>query len=264
MCEGPLVTQTSLQYRPDGQLLAWGAQNMALQWRAGADCIAVLDTCAGELDPAAFDRWVVPQLTALLAELQRLCPEARVLYYSKGTDARHWRRLESLPLAGIGIDWRTPLVEALEEFGDRWAIQGNFDPHAMLTDWERGEVSTDPEGRTVREFVVTAEDKEVEIAPGIMFPTWTYNGRIPGPTLRVTEGERIRIRFRNFGSHPHSMHFHGVHAARMDGVPGAGLSTTVLPAARAGPSFQMAMMKGKFQGAMPATTPTGRRMTSEV
>ena len=124
---------------PDGRyagfcakLIPLLAQNMALQWRAGADCIAVFDTCAGELDPAAFDRWVVPQLAALLAELQRLCPDARVLYYSKGTDARHWRRLESLPLAGIGIDWRTPLVEALEEFGDRWAIQGNFEPHAML------------------------------------------------------------------------------------------------------------------------------------
>ena len=44
----------------------------------------------------------------------------------------------------------------------------------------------------------------------------------PGPTLRATEGERVRIRFANAGSHPHSMHFHGIHSARMDGVPGAG------------------------------------------
>ena len=56
-----------------------------------------------------------------------------------------------------------------------------------------------------------------------MFPAWTYNGRVPGPTLRATEGDRLRIVFRNYGSHPHSMHFHGIHAARMDGVPGAGL-----------------------------------------
>lgn len=46
---------------------------------------------------------------------------------------------------------------------------------------------------------------------------------MPGPTLRAKEGDRLRIVFRNFGSHPHSMHFHGIHSARMDGVPGAGL-----------------------------------------
>ncbi len=46
---------------------------------------------------------------------------------------------------------------------------------------------------------------------------------MPGPTLRAKEGERIRVVFQNNGSHPHSMHFHGIHAARMDGIPGAGL-----------------------------------------
>jgi manganese oxidase len=100
--------------------------------------------------------------------------------------------------------------------------RNGFDPHAMLTDWDTGTLVQDPDGRTCREFNVVAEDKEIEIAPGIMFPAWTYNGRVPGPTIRATEGERVRIRFQNLGSHPHSMHFHGIHAARMDGVPGAG------------------------------------------
>lgn len=98
-----------------------------------------------------------------------------------------------------------------------------FDPIAMLTDWERGVVSTLPDGRTLRTFEVTAEDKDIEIAPGVTFPAWTYNGRVPGPSLRAKEGERVRILFKNHGSHPHSMHFHGIHAARMDGIPGAGL-----------------------------------------
>jgi FtsP/CotA-like multicopper oxidase with cupredoxin domain len=98
-----------------------------------------------------------------------------------------------------------------------------FDPAKLLTDWETGSVSTLPDGQILRTFEVEAVDKEIEIAPGIMFPAWTYNGRVPGPSLRATEGERLRIVFRNSGSHPHSMHFHGTHAARMDGVPGAGL-----------------------------------------
>jgi FtsP/CotA-like multicopper oxidase with cupredoxin domain len=98
-----------------------------------------------------------------------------------------------------------------------------FDPHAMLTDWYTGTTSILPDGRTLRTFEIEAIDKEIEIAPGIFFPAWTYNGRVPGPAIRAKEGERLNILFRNNGSHPHSMHFHGIHAARMDGVPGAGL-----------------------------------------
>ena len=104
------------------------------------------------------------------------------------------------------------------------SARNGFDPLAMLTDWDTGTVSRDDAGRTVREFEVIAEDKEIEIAPGLMFPAWTYNGRVPGPAIRVTEGDRVRIRFLNRGSHPHTMHFHGIHSARMDGVPGAGVA----------------------------------------
>ncbi len=101
--------------------------------------------------------------------------------------------------------------------------RNGFDPSAMLTDWERGTVSKLPDGRTLRTFEVVAEDKEIEIAPGLFFPAWTFNGRVPGPAFRATEGEKLRVVFKNNGSHPHSMHFHGIHSARMDGVPGAGL-----------------------------------------
>ena len=97
-----------------------------------------------------------------------------------------------------------------------------FDPHEMLTDWDVGTVETGADGRVVRSFEIDAVDKEIEIAPGLKFPAWTYNGRVPGPTMRATEGDRLRIRFRNSGSHPHTMHFHGIHGARMDGIPGAG------------------------------------------
>ena len=112
---------------------------------------------------------------------------------------------------------------AMITVGDVDYARNGFDPSLMLTDWERGAVSMLPDGRTLRTFEIIAEDKEIEIAPGIMFPAWTFNGRVPGPSLRAMEGERLRIVFRNYGSHPHSMHFHGIHSARMDGVPGAGL-----------------------------------------
>ena len=93
-----------------------------------------------------------------------------------------------------------------------------FDPSKFLYDFDYGQVSELPDGQTLREWDIVAVDKEIEIAPGVYFPAWTYNGQVPGPTLRCTEGDRLRVRFSNAGSHPHTMHFHGFHPGNMDGV----------------------------------------------
>lgn len=74
-----------------------------------------------------------------------------------------------------------------------------------------------PDGSLLREYEIHAVDREIEIAPGVFFPAWTFNGQVPGPTLRATEGDRVRVRFVNQGSHPHTMHFHGWHPPEMDG-----------------------------------------------
>ena len=97
-----------------------------------------------------------------------------------------------------------------------------FYPLDLLTDWDYGQVSKLPNGQVLREYHIVAIDKELEIAPGVFFPAWTYNGRVPGPALRCVEGDRIKVRFINAGTHPHTIHFHGIHSAKMDGVPGVG------------------------------------------
>ena len=104
-----------------------------------------------------------------------------------------------------------------------------FDPTEILTDFDYGRVSTLPDGRTLREFDLIALNKTVEVVPGIEFPAWTYNGRIPGPTLRCTEGDLVRVRFKNGSNHPHTVHFHGIHPSSMDGVPGTGPGGSVEP-----------------------------------
>lgn len=111
---------------------------------------------------------------------------------------------------------------AMTTVGEVDHARNGFDPHHILTDWDTGNVSSLPNGQRLREYEIVAVDKEIEIAPGLFFPAWTYNGRVPGPTLRVTEGDRLRINFTNGGSHPHTLHFHGVHSAAMDGVAGIG------------------------------------------
>jgi len=97
-----------------------------------------------------------------------------------------------------------------------------FNPTDVLRDFDMGKTRRLASGRTLREWDLVAVDKEIEVAPGVKYPAWTFNGRVPGPTLRCNEGELLRVRFVNGSAHPHTMHFHGFHTAEMDGVPGIG------------------------------------------
>jgi FtsP/CotA-like multicopper oxidase with cupredoxin domain len=97
-------------------------------------------------------------------------------------------------------------------------LKNGFNPSDILTDFDAGKVSTMPNGQTLHEYTFTVVNKTIEVVPGIEFPAWTYNGRIPGPTIRVREGDHLRIRLINGSDHPHSIHFHGIHPANMDGV----------------------------------------------
>jgi len=80
-----------------------------------------------------------------------------------------------------------------------------FDPSRLVRDFDWGTTRRLPGGRVLREWSLVAFDKEIEVAPGVKFSAWTYNGRVPGPTLRCREGERLRIRFANAGTHPHTI-----------------------------------------------------------
>jgi hypothetical protein len=93
------------------------------------------------------------------------------------------------------------------------------DPEKYLREFNYGRVSTTPNGTTLREFTLVASDQLVkEVSPGVFYNVWTFNGTVPGPTIRATEGDIVRINFINNGSLPHSLHTHGIHPAEMDGV----------------------------------------------
>lgn len=97
-----------------------------------------------------------------------------------------------------------------------------FDPSRYLHTFEWGTASRLPSGRTVREYTIVASEREIEIAPGVFFPAWVFNGTVPGPTLRARQGDLLRVKLINASRHPHTLHFHGIHKAEMDGVPGIG------------------------------------------
>jgi FtsP/CotA-like multicopper oxidase with cupredoxin domain len=104
----------------------------------------------------------------------------------------------------------------------------SFNPTTFLRSWNFSDLppgrrerfyreTKRPDGTMLREYEIVAIDREIEIAPGVFFPAWTFNGQVPGPTLRATEGDRVKVTFLNQGSHPHTIHFHGWHTPEMDG-----------------------------------------------
>ncbi|OGP56342.1 MAG: hypothetical protein A2Y65_10385 [Deltaproteobacteria bacterium RBG_13_52_11] len=75
--------------------------------------------------------------------------------------------------------------------------------------------------RLVREFRFSASPARVNLGAGPDFVAWTYNGQVPGPEIRVKEGEIIRVVLKNFLPEGTTIHWHGVPVPNaMDGVPG--------------------------------------------
>ena len=72
----------------------------------------------------------------------------------------------------------------------------------------------------VKIFALRAKAVQWEVEPGVLRQGFAYNGQIPGPILRATEGERVRVILRNDLPESTSIHFHGLLTPNaMDGVP---------------------------------------------
>jgi FtsP/CotA-like multicopper oxidase with cupredoxin domain len=78
----------------------------------------------------------------------------------------------------------------------------------------------------VKVFHLTAEPVKREflpaspMGPAKLVDAWGYNGSVPGPTIEVNEGDRVRIMFHNKLPEPTTIHWHGLEVpVNMDGVP---------------------------------------------
>lgn len=70
-------------------------------------------------------------------------------------------------------------------------------------------------GRVTRTITITQQ--LVEVSAGRTLDAWTFDGRIPGPVLRVREGDELALTVRNLTPHPHNLHTHGAHDPSADG-----------------------------------------------
>ncbi len=76
------------------------------------------------------------------------------------------------------------------------------------------------EENSTKVFELTTKTVAWQILDGVMTTAFTYNGTVPGPMIRVTEGDRVRVVVKNELDEPTSVHFHGVELPNnMDGVP---------------------------------------------
>ncbi len=73
---------------------------------------------------------------------------------------------------------------------------------------------------------LTAKEVIAEIAPGISFNYWTYNGQTPGPMLRVREGDTIELTLKN---DPSSLHHHNIDLHAVTGPGGGATLTHIAP-----------------------------------
>ena len=72
----------------------------------------------------------------------------------------------------------------------------------------------------VKVFELTASEIQWEVTPGQMVGAMAYNGQLPGPQLRVREGDRVRVVLKNELKQSSAIHFHGLELPNdMDGVP---------------------------------------------
>jgi len=60
-------------------------------------------------------------------------------------------------------------------------------------------------------------EQPVDVARGTTMSAWTFNGAVPGPLIRATEGDELAIHLRNLGTRPHNFHLHGRHDVAEDG-----------------------------------------------
>ena len=73
----------------------------------------------------------------------------------------------------------------------------------------------------VKVFEIAAEHVRTEFLPGRMVDAWGFNGSMPGPTIEVNEGDRVRLIVENRLPELFSMHWHGLEIPHdMDGMPG--------------------------------------------
>lgn len=115
-------------------------------------------------------------------------------------------------------------------FANVWEFLKNFNNFERVADIARSPSDIPPpiERSEAKEVKIELVTKEViaEMAPGVTFNYWTFNGTVPGPFLRVREGDMVELTLKN---DPTSLHMHNIDLHAVNGPGGGAVSTDVMP-----------------------------------
>jgi FtsP/CotA-like multicopper oxidase with cupredoxin domain len=125
------------------------------------------------------------------------------------------------PPEALDIDCTTAAAEPSTGVG----YSAKFAPPAYIIG-DRDAFHTPP-ARTplsadVREFDLSVIETTLEVAAGQNVKVWAYGGTVPGPIIRATAGQKIKVSMTNHAQIAHSVHFHGTHDVLQDGLERVG------------------------------------------
>src|SRR5690606_27367147 len=84
----------------------------------------------------------------------------------------------------------------------------------------------DRDQSAVVEFTLTAKEVVSEMAPGVYFNYWTFDGQVPGPMLRVRVGDTVKLTLKNDEK---NLHHHNIDLHAVTGPGGGAAVTHVAP-----------------------------------
>ncbi|MGZ7439954.1 uroporphyrinogen decarboxylase [Paenibacillus sp. TH7-28] len=97
--------------------------------RSGGKAFQLFDSWVGALAPKDFQKYVLPTITRIFAELQDL--DVPKIYFPGVSSGELLPTLTGLAADCIGLDWRVSISEGRRRTGGKFAVQGNLDPYVL-------------------------------------------------------------------------------------------------------------------------------------
>ncbi len=108
---------------------------LSFQIEAGAETLMLFDTFGGILSPFDYERYVFPYVKKIFAKLKEKYKETPLIYFAKNGSG-FYKKLQELPIDGMGVDWMTSLTDAISLTDNKFVLQGNVDPCILFAGYD--------------------------------------------------------------------------------------------------------------------------------